>query len=90
MKKDALSFPLEGIKAAILGMKNRKDRTSVLKDFQGGKMMICGRNDPIIPYKVSTKQAKETSTPITTLNGGHMGIIENFNEIVKIVTLSHI
>jgi pimeloyl-ACP methyl ester carboxylesterase len=89
MKSDVLSFPVEGIKAAILGMTNRKDRTSVLKKFQGRKMMICGRNDPLIPYHVSTTLAKETFTPIITLNGGHMGMIENFNELHKIVTYPH-
>ncbi|MFT5237118.1 MAG: pimeloyl-ACP methyl ester carboxylesterase [Flavobacteriaceae bacterium] len=86
MKDEALSFPLEGIKAAISGMKNRKDRTSVLTNFQGEKMMICGRYDPVIPYKVSTTLAKKTLTPIIKLNGGHMGMVENFNEIVKIIT----
>ena len=86
MKNDVLSLPIEGIKAAISGMKNRKDRTSVLKNFQGEKMMICGLYDPIIPYTVSTIQANETFTPIIKLNGGHMGMIENFNEIVEIVT----
>ena len=86
MKNDVLRFPLEGIKAAISGMKNRKDRTSVLKNFQGGKLMVCGRHDSLIPYKVSTTLAKETFTPIIKLNGGHMGMIENFDEIVKIIT----
>jgi pimeloyl-ACP methyl ester carboxylesterase len=88
MKSEALSFPLEGIKAAISGMKNRIDRTSVLKNFQGGKMMICGLHDPIIPYKTSATLANETLTPIIKLNGGHMGMIENFDEIVQYVTLS--
>jgi pimeloyl-ACP methyl ester carboxylesterase len=90
MKNDALTFPLEGIKAAISGMKNREDRTSVLKNFRGGKMMICGRYDPLIPFELSTTLANETLTPLIKLNGGHMGMIENFNEIVKIVTLSNI
>ena len=86
MKNDVLNFPLEGIKAAISGMKDRKDRISVLKEFSGEKLMICGINDPVVPYKVSKTLAKETLTSIIKLNGGHMGMIENFNEIVKIVT----
>ena len=86
MKKDVLSFPTEGIKAAISGMKNRKDRTSVLKNFLGGKLMICGRNDSLIPYEVSIALAKETSTPIIELNCGHMSMTEKFEETVKIIT----
>jgi pimeloyl-ACP methyl ester carboxylesterase len=90
MKNDVLSFPVEGVKAAISGMTNRKDRTSVLKKFQGGKMMICGRYDPLIPFEVAAMLANETLTPLVKLNGGHMGMIENFNEIAKIDTLSNI
>jgi pimeloyl-ACP methyl ester carboxylesterase len=86
MKRDVLTFPINGIKAAISGMKNRKDRTAVLKNFIGGKMMMCGRYDPVVSYEVSTALANETLTPIITLNGGHMGLIENFDEIVNIIT----
>lgn len=85
MKSDVLNFPLDGIKAGILGMKNRKDRTSVLKKFKGEKMMICGINDPVVPYKASKTLALQTLTPMIKLDGGHMGMIENFDEIVKIV-----
>ena len=90
MKIAVLNLPLEGIKAAISGMKNRKDRTSVLKNFSGNKLMICGINDPIIPISVSTAVASDTSTPIEKLDGGHLGVLENFNEIMKIITLSDI
>jgi len=86
MQNDVLILPLEGIKAAISGMKNRKDRTSVLKNFRGEKMMICGINDPVVPYKVSTILARETLTPIIKLKGGHMGMIENFDELINIIT----
>jgi pimeloyl-ACP methyl ester carboxylesterase len=86
MNKDVLSFPTEGIKAAISGMKNRKDRTAVLKNFLGGKLMVCGRNDSLIPYELSTALAKETLTPIIELNCGHMAMTENFNETAKIIT----
>ena len=86
MKIEVLNLPLEGIKSAISGMKNRKDRTSVLKNFSGNKLMICGINDPIIPIYVSTAVASDTLTPIIKLNGGHLGVLENFNEIVQIIT----
>ncbi len=38
MKREAFSFPVEGIKAAIKGMRDRKDRTLILKNFKGGKI----------------------------------------------------
>ena len=37
LKKEALSFPPEGIIAMLKGMKIRKDRTSVLKAYKGNK-----------------------------------------------------
>jgi len=86
MKNDVLSLPIEGITAAISGMKNRTDRVSVLKNFQGGKMMISGYYDPVIPFAVSSKLAIETLTPIIKLDGGHMGMIENFDKIVSVLT----
>lgn len=86
MKNEALSFPLEGIIAAILGMKNRKDRTTILKNFSKEKLLICGSKDPIVPFKASKTLASDTLTPFIKLNGGHMAVIENFDEIVKICT----
>lgn len=86
MKNEALTFPLEGIIAAIIGMKNRKDRTFVLKNFSKEKIMICGSKDPIVPYKTAKILALQTLTTVLKLNGGHMGMIENFDKIVKIYT----
>lgn len=86
LQNEASNFPLEGIKAAIRGMKNRKDRTMDLKNFRGEKLMICGINDPIVPFEDAKTLAKETLTKFSTLNGGHMGMVENFDKIVKIIT----
>ncbi len=88
LKKEALTFPLLGIAASIKGMRNRKDRSFVLKGFQKEKIMICGTNDPIIPYEVSKKLAKQTNTELKSVSGGHMSLIENLDEIVRIYTLS--
>src|SRR5690606_26877961 len=40
LKKEAYSFPMEGIKAAIKGMRDRKDRTEVLRQFNKEKFMV--------------------------------------------------
>ena len=88
MKDEAYTFPIEGITAAILGMKNRKDRSFVLKKFDKEKLMICGLKDPLIPYEASKSLALQTKTSLIKVSGGHMSMIENFDEIVKIHTLS--
>ena len=82
---DALDFPVEGIIATIKGMKIRKDRTSVLKSFQGDKYMISGIEDPIIPISSSEKVANESQTKLLKVQSGHMSVNENIDEIVEIV-----
>ncbi len=86
MKKEALSFPVEGIIATIIGMKNRKDRSLILKELNIEKIMICGNEDPLIPYDVAKTLALESGTKLKKLAGGHMSLIENFDKIVKICT----
>jgi pimeloyl-ACP methyl ester carboxylesterase len=84
LKKEALQFPAEGIKANILGMKIRKDQTSFLKNFNKVKIMISGIQDPLISSESSKTVALQTNSELIMVSGGHMGMIENFNEIVKI------
>ena len=83
--KEALDFPVEGIIAAIKGMKIRKDRTSILKSFQGDKYMISGIEDPIVPISSSEKTANESQTKLLKVKSGHMSINENIDEIIKIM-----
>ncbi len=83
--KEAFKFPVEGIIASIKGMKIRKDRTSVLKNFKGKKYMISGVEDPIIPISNSEKTASLTNTKLYKVQSGHMSINENIDEIIKIM-----
>lgn len=83
--KKALEFPVEGIIAAIIGMKIRKDRTSILKSFQGDKYMISGIEDPIISITSSENIANKSNTNLFKVDSGHMSINENIDEIVKIM-----
>ncbi len=82
---EAKSFTIEGIIAAINGMKIRKDRTSILKSFQGDKYMISGIEDPIISISSSEKVANESQAKLLKVNSGHMSINENIDEIIKIM-----
>jgi len=84
---EAFHFPVEGIVASIKGMRDRKDRTSILKNFKGKKYMISGIEDPIIPISSSEKNASETNTKLYKVNSGHMSINENINEIKNVMHL---
>lgn len=85
LQKEALKFPLDGIKAAIRGMKDRKDRTSVLRNWKKKKYMICAEKDPIISLKDSEKWATYCRSELKVVSGGHMSHIESRDKIVKIL-----
>lgn len=82
---EALLFPVEGITAAIKGMKNRKDRTSILKHFKGEKYMICGAEDPILSFSELKQLAIKSKTTLKKVKSSHMSLTENIEEIVKIM-----
>jgi pimeloyl-ACP methyl ester carboxylesterase len=82
LKKEVYSFPVEGIQAMIRGMRDRKDRTSVLKEFPREKYLISAKEDPIIPISDSKKIAEESNASLKIIDGGHMSMIENSSSVV--------
>ncbi len=85
LKAEALQMTTKGITAAIKGMKNRKDRTIVLKKFPNPKYIICGTEDPILPIYECKIIAKDTNSELFEVEGSHMSCLENVNEIIKIM-----
>lgn len=77
LKKEAYAFPTEGIKAAIKGMRDRKDRTAILKNFSNEKYMVLAKEDPILPFPEGKKIAEENGVSLKEIDGGHMSLIEN-------------
>ncbi|MDX1463699.1 MAG: alpha/beta hydrolase [Marinirhabdus sp.] len=82
-KEEAKGYPLEGILAAIRGMKVRKDRSSSLKSFKNPKFMICGAEDPILPLTECKTVANTTDTELFIVPNGHMSHLEAPSEVVK-------
>lgn len=83
LKKEALRFPMEGIKAAIKGMRDRKDRTELLKNFGKEKFMLLAEEDPILPILEARKLAETCNVSVKTIPGGHMSLIENTEAVGK-------
>lgn len=81
VKKEACKTPLQGIIAALEGMKIRKDRTDVLNRFLCKKMIVIGRKDPVLDYNVLMGQAKEANIEVLDLAGGHMSHVEDKIEL---------
>jgi pimeloyl-ACP methyl ester carboxylesterase len=87
VKQEALKTPLQGIVAALEGMKIRPDRTSVMKNRSFSKLMIIGAEDPIIMHDTLIKEANESETNYVVIPGGHMSYIEN--EIIFLQEIIH-
>lgn len=81
----ALKFPVEGIAAAIRGMRDRPDRCQVLSDFQRPKQIICGKSDPIIPFELIKSIAEKTNTQLKVLSGGHMSWVESSIQLTALL-----
>jgi len=82
-KEEALTFSAQGIAAAHLGMRDRKDRSSVLENFKKKKLIIAGADDLILPISEAQHVSKITNTPLITIDAGHMSWIENKEEMLK-------
>lgn len=87
LKKEANSFPLEGIKAAIKGMRDRKDRTEILKSFSKEKYSILSEKDPLLLIEETKSLAESCNTKVITIGGGHHSTYENLNGVLKSLAL---
>lgn len=78
--KETLQFPVQGIIAALEGMKIRKNRVQLFRDASYKKMMIIGRKDPALLYETLIEQTKDSDIEIVEFPDGHMSYIENKEE----------
>lgn len=83
LKNEAYSFPVNGIKAAIKGMRDRKNRSTILKNFPGQKMLILATEDPILPFAETKKVGEQCGAKVVKIDGGHMSLLENHKAVVK-------
>lgn len=77
VKKEALKTPIQGIIAALEGMKIREDREALLHFGPYKKMMIISKKDPVLNYKELLNQVINTNVIVNELPDGHMSHIEN-------------
>jgi len=80
LKKDALQFPVQGIIAALEGMKIRKNRVELFRKADYKKMMIVSKKDPALQYDILINQTKNSDIEIVEFPDGHMSYIENKEE----------
>jgi pimeloyl-ACP methyl ester carboxylesterase len=81
-QKQALKTPIEGVKAAQEGMKLRKDTTEIWKNAAIQNLLILGKKDDILDYKITKEIADENE--VFLLPNGHMSHLEDQEELIKI------
>lgn len=85
LKAEAFKFPTEGITASLKGMKIRTDRKHLLKTFNNRKYLIAGIKDPVIYWKIAKKLATTCNCQLILTDSGHLGFLEDFTEIRKML-----
>lgn len=84
LKKRALQFPTEGITAALEGMKIRTSKAEVLKRFSGKKLLVAGKEDPLVNIQELKQLAEELECGFISFSGGHLSYIENKKQFLKL------
>ena len=85
VKIEALKTPLQGVVASLEGMKIRKDREVLLHLTPYPKMLILGKNDPVLIYENALEQIEETTVKLVTFPDGHMSHIENREQLKTVL-----
>lgn len=85
VRNEALKTPLQGIVAALEGMKIRKDREVLLHFTDFPKLLILGQKDPVLDFEESKTQIENTKVEFVDFEDGHMTHIENQYELKPIL-----
>jgi pimeloyl-ACP methyl ester carboxylesterase len=81
VKLEALKTPVQGIVAALEGMKIRNDREVLLHFGPYPIALILGKKDSVLPYEENCTQIENTRVALTTFPDGHMSHLENEKEV---------
>lgn len=82
VKLEALKTPLQGIVAALEGMKIRKDREVILHFGPFPILLVLGKKDGVLLYDENADQVANTKAKLITFPDGHMSHIENQKEVI--------
>ncbi|MBZ9728207.1 alpha/beta fold hydrolase [Salegentibacter sp. JZCK2] len=85
LKNRALEFSTEGIYAAIKGMKIRTDHTGLFAKFKGQKIIVAGKQDPVLDFNTIKIIALRCGSEFKSLPDGHLSFMENTKEFQKIL-----
>lgn len=83
LRTEALKTPLQGIVAALEGMKVRKDREVILHFAPYPVLLVLGKKDQSLIYDEHADQIEGTDKKLVTYPYGHMSHIESRDKLLK-------
>lgn len=83
LKEEAVQTPVQGIVAALEGMKIRKDREVLLHFAPYPILLVLGKKDQSLVYEEHAPQAAGTDVKLITYPHGHMAHIESRDALLK-------
>lgn len=86
VKKEALKTAVQGYIACSEGMRLRPNREHILASEAFNKLLIIGKNDPVLNSEVIVEEATHTNTHFAEFSGGHMSHIENLTELLMVLS----
>ncbi|MEZ4838299.1 alpha/beta fold hydrolase [Flavobacterium sp.] len=85
VRNEALKTPLQGIVAALEGMKIRKDREVILHFAPYPMLLVLGKKDGVLNYIDNLEQIENTKVELVSFSDGHMSHIENESELKSVL-----
>lgn len=83
LQNKALSFPKEGIIAALQGMKIRTDHSQLFSDLKSPKYIVAGEQDPVLDHQEMKDIAKFSNSGFLSFPNGHLSFMEDRKELQK-------
>jgi predicted alpha/beta hydrolase family esterase len=68
-------------------MKIRTDHTELFAKFNGQKIVVAGKNDPVLEHNTIKNLAKRCNSKFYSLPDGHLSFLENQTELREILHL---
>lgn len=79
--QEAQKLPTPAVQASLIAMRDRKSSCEFLKNYTKKKLLLSGKEDPLIPSSHSETMATHIKTLI--LESGHMSWLEDSESMVQ-------
>ncbi|CAL68086.1 alpha/beta fold hydrolase [Christiangramia forsetii] len=85
LKSRAFKMKAENIQAALNGMKNRMNYLEELRRFSGQKIIVAGKQDPILEINEISRLSDDCDCEFHEMENGHNSYMEDMNNLRTIM-----